>query len=587
MGYRQVPKVLATSPFETEDARRINEARGNFCKSVLPQLIREGRVTTALDVGCGALGFFSRVLRDLGLEVKGLDARSENVAEARRRNPDIAFEVSNVESPGVLELGSFDLVLCFGLLYHLENPFVAIRHLYALTRKCLLIETQFAPYDSLHSALYEEPREKNQSLNYIAMIPSEPSFVKMLYQAGFAGVYRAQRLPAYEEFRGTLTRRRVRTVLLARCPGEGQETAGLDSFQRCVEPSLPPLTLESWATWLGKLTRLGRGPRRIGLGLCRLLLKLSPPSLLLRVCRAVGRPRRLRRLPGWRLGSTQSVSRLRLFVRRALWESFKSTCEGRTFVLKWTPDIKVQMYPVNETCQVLFVGGYFDPNELSWLKTSLKTGMVFIDVGANLGIYTLFASRLVGEGGVVLALEPSQRDFNYLKANVALNRMTNVRLLRLGVSNVSAERDLLIAEEAHSGHNTLGSFAYEGVEGRGTERVRVETLDDLVQREDLKRVDAIKIDVEGHELAVLEGAKATLLKFHPTLLVEIADRALIHQGVKSAEVLSFLRGLEYRIHRFGEETGLPEEFNGQACLFDSENVLAVHPSCEVKFRVHD
>lgn len=577
---------MVASPFETEDARKINEARGKFCKSVLPQLIRDAGITTALDAGCGAPGFFSALLRELGLEVKGFDARPENVAEAKRLNPGIPFEVSNIESPSVLELGSFDLVLCFGLLYHLENPFAAIRHLRSLTGKYLLIETMVAPFDSLHSVICEEYESRNQSLNYIVMVPTELAFIKMLYKAGFAEVYRPQCFPAHEEFRGTLMRRRARTVLLARRAGAGQETAGLDSFRRCAEPSLPPLTLECWATWLGRLTRVAGVVRRVALALWRRILRVAPPDLIVAICRSVGRPRPLRRWSRWHLGRAQFGNDIWTDGRNILWQSFSAKCRGRVFALRWAPDIKLHIHPGNETCRALFVGGTFDPNELSWLETFLTGGMVFVDVGANLGIYTLFASRQVGSGGAVLALEPSSRDYNFLKANVESNGMTNVRAFRLGASNVSGERDLLIAEDAYSGHNTFGSFAYEGVESRGIETVCIETLDELLRREGLKRVDVIKIDVEGHELAVLEGAQATLRTFHPSLLVEIAERALIHQGFRGGDVLSYLRGLDYRIYRFGQETGLPEGFNGQTWPFDSENVLAVHSSQEPTLRVH-
>lgn len=195
---------MKISPFETKDALEINKARGNSLKSFLPELIQRESMTTALDVGCGALGVFSRILKDLGLQVVAFDGRPENVAKAKTLNPDIEFEVQDIENPSVLRLGSFDLVLCFGLLYHLENPFHAIRNLFALTNKYLLIERMMAPYRSSIAGLYEESQSINQGLNYVVIIATESTYIKTLCKAGFQ-VFSPDKLPEHEDFYGSLT----------------------------------------------------------------------------------------------------------------------------------------------------------------------------------------------------------------------------------------------------------------------------------------------------------------------------------------------------------------------------------------------
>lgn len=575
---------MEISPFETEEALKLNEARGNFCRSFLPELIREARVTTALDVGCGALGFFSRILKGLGLEVTAFDGRPENLAEASRRNPDIQVEVHNVENPGILGFGSYDLVLCFGLLYHLENPFLAIRNLYSLTKKYLLIEAQIAPHQSLISLLCEESHATNQSLNYVAVLPTEISFVKMLYRAGFSAVFRARRLPDHREFRGSLTRRRMRTILLAsKCSKpEWIEKWGAAEFCLVPEPELPAISPETWNTALGKLVHGVTDPRAAALWILDGLIKFAPSSIALKVCGAMARPRQLRLWPGWVLGAGQSGVRPLKIARRILWRWFSLKCVGHTFVLRWDEGIKVLIYPKNETCRALFITGYYEPNELCFLKKVLRPGMVFIDVGANMGLYSLFASKLVGAKGTVLAVEPSGREFQRLKANIELNQGANIRAIQVGISNDCSERELLIGEEEHSGHNTLGAFAYAGVRAIGRQRVRTERLDELVKREGLSRVDVVKIDVEGHELRVLEGAKDTIRQFHPILLVEIADQALLYQECTSSQVLDFLRQCGYRLYLFSRQSGLPEPLDEKIKYFDSQNLLAVHESGDVK-----
>jgi FkbM family methyltransferase len=201
--------------------------------------------------------------------------------------------------------------------------------------------------------------------------------------------------------------------------------------------------------------------------------------------------------------------------------------------------------------------------------------MTFIDIGANMGLYTLFASKKVGKQGVVLAIEPSIREFQRLRENAELNGLANVRLFQLAVSNRRTEAELLVATEEKSGHNTLGVFGYDSVMRYGEERVRVEPLDDIVQQEGLQHIDLIKMDIEGAEFLALQGAMDTLTKFHPIILLELSNRTLQHQGYSSADIWEFLTQNGYRIYAFDSNTGLPVPAQRKH-NFDAENVIAVH-----------
>jgi SAM-dependent methyltransferase len=200
--------------FDAPHARRFTAARQSFLRSVLPHFKQHLNLQTALDVGCG-VGYFSAFLRDLGFQVVGVDGRAENVAEAQRRHPDIPFHVANVEDFSVTQLGRFDLVLCFGLLYHLENTFAAIRNLYALTAKVLLIESMVIPAQCPILKLHDEGQSEDQGLRFVAFYPSESAIVKMCYRSGFPFVYRFLKLPDHEDFHASLWRQRVRTMLAA------------------------------------------------------------------------------------------------------------------------------------------------------------------------------------------------------------------------------------------------------------------------------------------------------------------------------------------------------------------------------------
>ena len=189
------------------------EARDHTLRRIVKRL-KPAQGSTAVDAGCG-VGFFSQALAECGLRACGIDARLENVEEARRRFPGIPFERADVEAREISQLGRFDLVLCFGPLYHLENPLQAIRNPRAITEKCLVLESMCLPEGRCSLLLRTEPRQEDQSLTEIACYPSESSQVKMLYRAGFAKVYRVTQLPDHDDVCETHEHERRRTIVLA------------------------------------------------------------------------------------------------------------------------------------------------------------------------------------------------------------------------------------------------------------------------------------------------------------------------------------------------------------------------------------
>ena len=232
----------------------ISERRKEFLEWLLPELKGDQALKSALDVGCG-VGYFSHFLRGRGLSVTGLDARADNIAEAKKRYPEIPFHVRNVEDPGVPELGTWDMVLCFGLLYHLENPFRAIRNLHALTKQFAVIESMVMPHQSPVAALIDEVSGEDQGLAYVAFVPSESCLVKMLYRAGFAAVYKPVRMPEHEDFRASLACRRRRTVLVA-----SKSEIASPALVPLVEQHLVDLWKKKWANAASRVVRFIRKP---------------------------------------------------------------------------------------------------------------------------------------------------------------------------------------------------------------------------------------------------------------------------------------------------------------------------------------
>ncbi len=282
----------------------------------------------------------------------------------------------------------------------------------------------------------------------------------------------------------------------------------------------------------------------------------------------------LRPRPGWRFAEEYYDRRLWLACRRgALWEAAKKRDPAMPLLLSWYDGTTVAVNLGNDNSLCLYVCGSFEPNEFSFLHGFLKPGMVFVDVGANDGYYTLFAARRVGKAGKVVAVEPSTRERVNLRRNLVRNHLDNVHVVPAALGAVAGDADLRLAHGTHSGHNTLGKFAHDDVTPADLERVMVKTLDEVVAELGLGRVDFVKIDVEGAEASVVAGARGALASIRPVMLLEINDGALCAQGMGAEAFLASLRrDFGYEILVFSTSTGLLEPYVDGGPL--SANVIA-------------
>lgn len=169
----------------------------------------------------------------------------------------------------------------------------------------------------------------------------------------------------------------------------------------------------------------------------------------------------------------------------------------------------------------LLVDGVYEPATAALLAATLRPGMRFVDVGANVGAHALPAARLVGERGDVLALEPAPGVFPYLEANILANGLRNVIALRLAAGEVAAQVPFYPAPADHFG---MGSRAPQFHAAPIT--VKADTLDCVLGRHPGPTVGLLKVDVEGFEAAVFAGAAQLLgAPGAPPVLFEFTDWA--------------------------------------------------------------
>jgi FkbM family methyltransferase len=180
-----------------------------------------------------------------------------------------------------------------------------------------------------------------------------------------------------------------------------------------------------------------------------------------------------------------------------------------------------------------------DEPEYSMLKDWIIPGDVVLDIGANIGQYTRRMAECVGPKGSVLALEPMQETFRLLIANVG--DLPHVTFLKLAASDTGRE----VSMDLPKSKSGLSNYYRASISDSGAYRVRAIQLDSL----GLNRLSLIKIDAEGHELQVLQGARHLLELFHPTLIVE-----------KCQAAEDFLKQMGYTIDHFDGSPNFVAQF---------------------------
>lgn len=181
-----------------------------------------------------------------------------------------------------------------------------------------------------------------------------------------------------------------------------------------------------------------------------------------------------------------------------------------------------------------FILGNHETEVQQFLASVLRPGMVYYDVGANVGFFAMIAARLVGPSGKVLCFEPLPENARQIQYNAQLNGFDNVvvRCEALGSSN----RTEIFHTSAEPTWGMLATVGKLPVKASGNIQVNVRTLDSL-RGDDLPRPDVIKMDIEGAEADALQGARETLSTHRPSLVIELHST--------NAAVTAVLEELEY------------------------------------------
>jgi FkbM family methyltransferase len=202
--------------------------------------------------------------------------------------------------------------------------------------------------------------------------------------------------------------------------------------------------------------------------------------------------------------------------------------------------------------------GEYDPDLMRVVRAVFDSDSVFIDIGANIGFYTVAVGNFIrnnGASGRVLGFEPYEGNYNRILENLKANGLEDLcSVFRVGLSNGRHEGYLVLREDFELGSvtgNTALRISEEFDAGFPRVRVQLERLDDIWSGLQGKygSIDFIKIDVEGHEDACLQGSLQTIRTHRPTILMEVNKPYYLARGLDVNDTLTALIPDDYLIYR--------------------------------------
>lgn len=249
---------------------------------------------------------------------------------------------------------------------------------------------------------------------------------------------------------------------------------------------------------------------------------------------------------------------------------------GLAMVNDFDGNLRIRLDLAEHMQRRIFWIGYYNREIVALLNRLIRPGMVVVDIGANIGEITLVAANRTTHSGQVIAFEPMARIAEQLEENIRENGLTWAKAVRLGVSNRPGEAHIYqpFNSDSSEPNRGLGTLYPDEPDARPSQTITLTTLDRYFEDHPVERLDIIKIDIEGAELACLEGARNTLLRYKPAIVIEIQAATAANAGYKQSDILELLSDLGYAFQRIGPAGALePIDSNS---LGDYQNVLCTH-----------
>ena len=251
---------------------------------------------------------------------------------------------------------------------------------------------------------------------------------------------------------------------------------------------------------------------------------------------------------------------LRFLISRLLWQlriCYLFAIERRGYRLRFNP---------TAMSASLWVDSEFSAQDEYFFEALLKPGDVVVDVGANIGALTLCAGARVGNSGKIFSIEAHPVIFGYLMRNLRFNKSTNVQAHNLAIGNRKGKATC-----------TDRWSDYQNSIGAGSEGIEIDLcpLDEVIPNE--ARIALLKIDVEGYELFVLQGASSTLDRT-AVVYFESWQTHFERYGYLPADVVTFLEGKGFSVYQNGRDR--LERVDATHCSASCENLVAIRDAAD-------
>lgn len=220
--------------------------------------------------------------------------------------------------------------------------------------------------------------------------------------------------------------------------------------------------------------------------------------------------------------------------RENLWSSYDGS------PVEMETGARLALNPKCEYSRKRFVYQKSETPEIMYMRHAVKAGDTVLDIGANIGYWSTAMSAQVGANGRVLAFEPNPLTVRYLKQNLDINGCKNVTVYECGLSNCVEDGKLYLSE-THSGDDRICDVPNTDRKSIG---VSIRTLDSMRGDFDANRISFIKIDVQGLEVMVLEGAKNLLKGISPMILIEYSPLGA-EAGIEQERLNSLIGSLGF------------------------------------------
>lgn len=212
-----------------------------------------------------------------------------------------------------------------------------------------------------------------------------------------------------------------------------------------------------------------------------------------------------------------------------------------------------------DTVNLATFGYEHEKFELNLFKNSLKKGDIVLDLGANIGLYSLSAAKIVGNSGKIYSFEPDPITFKNLKKNIESNKCDNVELINKAVSNKTGTIAFTSSENISS--RSKNHIKSDDEPESNSIKIHTIKIDDFFENK-VNVINVIKMDIEGAEFEALKGMKKIIDKNkHLKIFLEFSPFMLKRLNADIAEMINFFKSCNFKINKINEEEDKLEEIS--------------------------